>query len=115
VSEALGLAVKERREALGLSIGDLSKVVGVSRPTVSGIENGKASPSAFLAAKMARVLGFSLDTVYGIGGTPDLDAIGLVRRDRVESLRKRAKELEDQAAALEAAGRGRCRREGGRQ
>lgn len=49
--------VKERREELGKTQEWLALQVGVSRITISEIENEKTSPRATLALKISRSLG----------------------------------------------------------
>ena len=49
--------VKERREELGKTQEWLAEKAGVSRITISEIENDKTSPRAKLALKISRALG----------------------------------------------------------
>jgi len=49
--------VKERREELGKTQEWLASQAGVSRITISEIENDKTSPRAKLALKISRALG----------------------------------------------------------
>lgn len=53
----LGLAIKRRREAAGLSQEDFAEVAGLHRTYVSQLERGIKSPSVRVLAKMAGALG----------------------------------------------------------
>ena len=50
---------KLRRETHNLTQEQLAKAVGVSRTTITEIENGNANPSVAVAKKIAAVLGFN--------------------------------------------------------
>jgi len=52
-----GALVERRRKALGLSIGQLASMVGVSRRTLYGYERGMAKASVSSAYKLAETLG----------------------------------------------------------
>ncbi len=53
----MGNKVKKRRQEIGKTQEWLAKRVGVSRITISEIENDKTSPRAKIALKIARELG----------------------------------------------------------
>lgn len=53
---AIGAAVRARRRALGLSMRDLSGLIGTSQPFVSNIENGRIFPSLRTLALLAAAL-----------------------------------------------------------
>jgi y4mF family transcriptional regulator len=57
---ALGQAIRKRRLALGLRQQDVAAQSGVSVPTVSAIENGKATAQIGLILQMCRDLGMRL-------------------------------------------------------
>lgn len=57
--------VKEQRQRLGLSQEELSKLVGIPRTTISAIESGRAVPSVDYAIKLAKVLGCSVEDLFG--------------------------------------------------
>ena len=59
--------IKARREALGLSQGELAKACGVSRQTINAIENNKYDPTLSLAFRLAQTLGTTVDQLF----TPD--------------------------------------------
>jgi putative transcriptional regulator len=52
-----GEAVKRRRQELGLSVGDIAEMVGISRRTVYGYERGMAKASVSTAYKLVWALG----------------------------------------------------------
>ncbi|MEM3673784.1 MAG: helix-turn-helix domain-containing protein [Candidatus Bathyarchaeia archaeon] len=52
-----GEAIKRRRQELGLSVGDIAEIVGISRRTVYGYERGMAKASVTTAYKLVWALG----------------------------------------------------------
>jgi len=56
--------VREKREALGLSQGDLAAQLGVSRQTVNSIEVGRYVPSLPLALKLARFFNTTVEEMF---------------------------------------------------
>lgn len=69
------LALRQRRQQLGLSMGLVADAIGVSMPTVMCWEHGERSPDAHMLDAYARALGTTLD----IGPRPDVDQV-LVER-----------------------------------
>src|ERR1700757_4015280 len=57
---AVGARVKSLREAMDLSLRDLSERSGVSAPMLSQVERGDTSPTLAVAGKIAAGLGLSL-------------------------------------------------------
>ena len=53
--------LKEFREKAELSQHDLAKMVGISQTHISDIENGKTTPTLFLAKRIANVFSVTLD------------------------------------------------------
>lgn len=60
---AFGLAIAERRRAIGLSQAALAAMAGISRQNLSLIERGERVPQLTVARNLARVLGVSLDAL----------------------------------------------------
>ena len=56
--------LKVARAERGLSQGDLAKLVGVSRQTISQIERGDYSPSVMLALKLAKLCGVTVEDIF---------------------------------------------------
>ncbi len=56
--------LRELREIRGMTQEDLAVRVGVSRQTIISLEKGKYNPSIFLAFKLARVFGLSIEEVF---------------------------------------------------
>ena len=52
-----GTAIKRKRQDLGLSVGEMAKLVGVSRRTLYGYERGMAKASVSVAYKLIQALG----------------------------------------------------------
>ena len=56
--------VRELREKLGWSQGELAERLAVSRQTVNAIETGKYDPSLPLAFRIARLFGKPLESIF---------------------------------------------------
>lgn len=60
--------MKNRIEALrnqkGIRQDDLGKMLGVSRQTISSLENGRYNPSIMLAYKIAKLFDMSIEEVF---------------------------------------------------
>ena len=60
--------MKNRIEAIrkerGIRQEDFAKRMGVSRQTISSLETGRYNPSIFLAWKIARYFGMSIEEVF---------------------------------------------------
>ena len=61
----LGRRIATRREELGLSRKELAEAVHLSYPYVAQIETGYRSPSAKHQVLLSKVLGLSLDELFG--------------------------------------------------
>lgn len=67
--------VRLRRRALKVTQAELAAATGVSRQTVIAIEQGDYAPSVFLALRIARTLGSTVEDLFGAsephtGGSP---------------------------------------------
>ena len=60
--------MKNRIEALrnqkGIRQDELGKMLGVSRQTISSLENGRYNPSIMLAYKIAKLFNMSIEEVF---------------------------------------------------
>ena len=60
--------MKNRIEAIrnekGLRQEELAKALGVSRQTISSLENGRYNPSILLAHRIARYFGMAIEEVF---------------------------------------------------
>lgn len=56
--------VRELREKLGWSQGELAEQLDVSRQTINAIETGKYDPSLPLAFRIARLFGKPIETIF---------------------------------------------------
>lgn len=56
--------IEEIRKARGIRQEDFAKIMGVSRQTISSLETGRYNPSIFLAYKVARYFGMSIEEVF---------------------------------------------------
>ena len=62
----LGRKIAARREELGMSRKDLAQAASLSYPYIAQIETGYRLPSARHQVALSRVLGVSLDELFGI-------------------------------------------------
>lgn len=60
-STLVGQVIRQKRRKLGLNQGELSDLSGVSRRTISSLENGKASIQLDGLVAVLTVLGLKLD------------------------------------------------------
>ena len=65
ISSRFGARVREARSQRGLTLEDLASAAGISRATLSNLEDGEHSPSLNAATDVARALGVSLAQLLG--------------------------------------------------
>ncbi|MGC5614575.1 helix-turn-helix transcriptional regulator [Georgenia sp. Z1491] len=68
--------VRERRKQHRLTQAELGALVGVSRHTVIAIEQGDYAPSVFLALRIARTLGSTVEDLFGAHPEAATDQLG---------------------------------------
>lgn len=56
--------IEEIRSAEGIRQEELAKALGVSRQTISSLENGRYNPSIQLAYRIARYFGLTIEEVF---------------------------------------------------
>lgn len=56
--------IEEIRKERGIRQDELAKYMGVSRQTISSLENGRYNPSITLAYKIARYFGMTIEEVF---------------------------------------------------
>ena len=56
--------IEEIRKEKGIRQEEFARVLGVSRQTISSLENGRYNPSILLAYKIAKYFGISKYTLY---------------------------------------------------
>lgn len=56
--------IEEIRKARGIRQEDFAKEMGVSRQTISSLENGRYNPSIILAYKIARFFDMTIEEVF---------------------------------------------------
>ena len=56
--------IEEIRKAKGIRQEELAKLLGVSRQTISSLENGRYNPSIMLAYKIARYFDMTIEEVF---------------------------------------------------
>ena len=52
------------RKERGILQEDMAKAMGVSRQTISSLENGRCNPSIMLAYKIAKYFGMTIEEVF---------------------------------------------------
>ncbi len=56
--------IEEIRRARGIRQEDFARAMGVSRQTISSLETGRYNPSIFLAYRIARFFGMTIEEVF---------------------------------------------------
>lgn len=56
--------IEEIRTIKGIRQEELAKAMGVSRQTISSLENGRYNPSIMLAYKLAKFFGLTIEEVF---------------------------------------------------
>ena len=56
--------IEDIRKERGILQDELAKALGVSRQTISSLENGRYNPSILLAHKIARYFGMTIEEVF---------------------------------------------------
>ncbi|MBR5316078.1 MAG: helix-turn-helix transcriptional regulator [Firmicutes bacterium] len=56
--------IEEIRKERGIRQEDFAKSMGVSRQTISSLENGRYNPSITLAYKIAKFFGMTIEDVF---------------------------------------------------
>lgn len=56
--------IEEIRNEKGVRQEDLARFMGVSRQTISSLENGRYNPSIMLAHKIAQYFGMAIEEVF---------------------------------------------------
>ena len=59
--------LEQIRRERGILQEDLAKSMGVSRQTISSLENGRYNPSILLAHKIAKFFGLTIEEVFIFG------------------------------------------------
>lgn len=56
--------IEEIRKARGVRQEELAKALGVSRQTISSLENGRYNPSILLAYRAAKYFGMTIEEIF---------------------------------------------------
>ena len=56
--------IEEIRKVRGVNQEELAKALGVSRQTISSLENGRYNPSIELAYKLSKYFGMTIEEVF---------------------------------------------------
>lgn len=56
--------IEEIRKARGIRQEEFAKSMGVSRQTISSLENGRYNPSILLAHRIAKYFGMTIEDVF---------------------------------------------------
>ena len=79
ISLRTGRAVRQQREALGLSLRKLAALSGISASMISDIERGSKSPTVLTVVRLARALGISAAALIESAAVP-VPRIRVLRR-----------------------------------
>ena len=71
----LATRLRVARAEHGLSQGDLARLAGVSRQTISSIETGQYCPSTILALRISHVLGVRIEDLFWLEGDDDVEPV----------------------------------------
>lgn len=63
--------LEEIRKQKGIKQEELADAMGVSRQTISSLENGRYNPSVILAIKLARYFGLNVEDIFIYEETKD--------------------------------------------
>ena len=56
--------IEEIRNSRGIRQEDFARLMGVSRQTISSLENGRYNPSIMLAYKIAKFFGITIEELF---------------------------------------------------
>ena len=56
--------IEEIRKERGIRQDEFARIMGVSRQTISSLETGRYNPSIFLAYKIAKYFGMTIEEVF---------------------------------------------------
>lgn len=56
--------IEQIRKERGIRQDEFAKIMGVSRQTISSLETGRYNPSIFLAYKIAKYFGMTIEDVF---------------------------------------------------
>ncbi len=62
--DAMKNRIEEIRNQKGIRQEELAKLMGVSRQTISSLENGRYNPSILLAHKISKYFGMTIEEVF---------------------------------------------------
>ena len=69
--DAMKNRIEEIRNVKGIRQDDLARQMGVSRQTISSLENGRYNPSILLAHKIAKFFGMTIEEVFIFEDLPE--------------------------------------------
>lgn len=101
MARTIGKAVRAAREARGLTLRQVAKVVGMSAPQLSSLESGRpGNPGWATVVRLARALGMSLDEAAGL--MPAKPLAPSLPRNVQQAIERARKETRKAATTLEA-------------
>src|ERR687892_574192 len=86
---AVGARIRALREAMGLSLRDLSSRTGVSPPMLSQVERGETSPTLAVADRIAAGLELTLSQLLRLDETDGVSVVRAAERRRAGGPRHR--------------------------
>ncbi len=67
--------IEEIRRQKGIRQEDFARMIGVSRQTISSLENGRYNPSILLAHKIARFFNLRIEDVFCFEDEPEIEEV----------------------------------------
>jgi transcriptional regulator with XRE-family HTH domain len=93
IDETLARNIRSEREYLGLNQEDVANVLGIPRPAISSIENGRRKVSSGELAKLATLFGMTIDRLMGATRDEEPSVAALFRTAKALTEHDRAQVL----------------------
>ena len=79
--------LEEIRKQRGIKQDELAEAMGVSRQTISSLENGRYNPSVILAIKLARYFGLNVEDIYREAFNMEYSQMNVLKNDIKEKFK----------------------------
>ena len=85
ISEKFGWFVRQRREAKGISLRQMAKMIGVSPAYISQVERGRfAPPAEDKVTAIAGILDLDVDELLAVAGKVSSDVTHIIKKNPIE-------------------------------
>ena len=78
-----GERIRAARQALGLTVEQLAKYIGVTKRTITRYESGQSTPDTYAIKKLACVFDLSSDYLLGLSNRKDTCFLNEYRQDNL--------------------------------